>query len=981
MKPIIRFALAISLTAWLGMPMQHAAQAAPAVPAAAAADDSAQVDQVVVVRSWSVPDDLTIKARVTHIEPDEPLVMTWRYGGEGLGGDSKKQDFMPQGHVPMSAAALAKLPRRQVEEAKRPKHNVGQWSEPINLREIIPKRAPAVFFLTVTGGNPGKRDRNDPDQVSGQSKNVQFEFEVMQVGKTIKRLTALGTDGGTVGLVFPFELIPPDATIVPNEFIEGMCDLLTYAQRRNQMLTSLPWSNRPLPKKLMFMTDVNGHGEGMGYAIRHSDQHIVDTELANVRQLGVNGVRGASPYVHKRIEDPQSPFPEMRRIAGIHNMGYPTNIYRKDRKDNSPEAGCPYAAGVPERQQQNIAIVTEMLKRPYDEIWTLTVDEIGAVVDHTAEGKAHLSVCPLCIAAYRKYVEVQGRTPDEFGVASWDKLNPINVWDKKSDKAWLNSATESLNAYYSRLFINHSSAQLFTPLRDAVTKLNDAKQAAIDAGQNNDVARQPSLYTFALRGNTFLTRGHSLDFFDFYRLADNGFVHETSNRDPRVLGWDSYLLDVGRMITAEQKMVLGLYVKPHRGAPIQRALAGASRGAKMIFWYTYGPDYAKGDSFSEKTDPLALTSKAARLLGAAEDQLWLSRDVQPAQTAIIKPRASEVWLQFTEDNATIASWEDAKFTYTALTDSYVPVDPLDETMVLHNDLTQYRTIYMLGTNYPRITAKKLLAWVEAGGSLVLHAGAMSRDEANRPMSDIYAKLGLKTRNPVEMWKAIKPYGSVQLQSLNDNRAVLAPVPPEANVRFVSGPLAGKEALPVVGREVLEPLPGTTVLARYGDGVAAVVEHTLGRGKIVLLGTFAGLEYTAPQRDIAYDMRRDLQPLWREASAGVAAKLADRPVWSDLSGLEIRRITNPQGKQSLAVMNWAYHITGSTIRQVDGRSRSGYLNKIIEEKDVKIHLPNAKGITTVRSAWLQKTLPVERNDDGSITITLPELEEADVLILE
>src|ERR1043165_5605369 len=89
----------------------------------------------------------------------------------------------------------------------------------------------------------------------------------------------------------------------------------------------------------------------------------------------------------------------------------------------------------------------------------------------------------------------------------------------------------------------------------------------------------PHIYSFALRGNTFLMGGHSLDFFDFYRHADNAFVYETSNRDARVWQWDSYLCDVGRIVSQDQHIQFGIYIKPHRGAPIQRTLAAAARGA------------------------------------------------------------------------------------------------------------------------------------------------------------------------------------------------------------------------------------------------------------------------------------------------------------------------------------------------------------------------------------------------------------------
>ena len=98
--------------------------------------------------------------------------------------------------------------------------------------------------------------------------------------------------------------------------------------------------------------------------------------------------------------------------------------------------------------------------------------------------------------------------------------------------------------------------------------------------------------------------GHSLDFFDFYRQADNGFVYETSNRDARIWQWDSYLCDVGRVVSTARELQFGVYVKPHRGAPVQRALSAVSRNARMLYWYTYGPDWAKGDTFA--SDPSAI---------------------------------------------------------------------------------------------------------------------------------------------------------------------------------------------------------------------------------------------------------------------------------------------------------------------------------------------------------------------------------------
>ena len=47
----------------------------------------------------------------------------------------------------------------------------------------------------------------------------------------------------------------------------------------------------------------------------------------------------------------------------------------------------------------------------------------------------------------------------------------------------------------------------------------------------------------------------------------------------------------------------------------QRMLAAVSRGVRVIEWYTYVPDYSKGDSFSQSPELLERVAGAARFLG------------------------------------------------------------------------------------------------------------------------------------------------------------------------------------------------------------------------------------------------------------------------------------------------------------------------------------------------------------------------------
>jgi len=73
---------------------------------------------------------------------------------------------------------------------------------------------------------------------------------------------------------------------------------------------------------------------------------------------------------------------------------------------------------------------------------------------------------------------------------------------------------------------NHITAMMFTDLKEAFARANEGKRAVLARGGDpgSPESRQPWVYSYALRGNTFLMKGHSLDFFDFYRLADNAIV-------------------------------------------------------------------------------------------------------------------------------------------------------------------------------------------------------------------------------------------------------------------------------------------------------------------------------------------------------------------------------------------------------------------------------------------------------------------------
>jgi len=912
--------------------------------------DKTQVDVAKPTEAGEVPREFTLRARLASMKPEEPTEIAWRWGGEGLGG----------------AVTRGKLAE---------KIGVGEWTEPVAVATMAKGRPPGKWFLTFTCGRGGQVDRQTHEK-SGYSTDVVMELEFSFRGKPVKTLKEVGPDGGSIGIVIPAYLLGPDKTPGDPKFLADLVGLLEYAKRRAEMLEKLSWASRPVPRRFAIQTDLGGYDKGVYYGIRTTDRAVIEAECSSLRQLGINGLRNAPGFVWQMAERHEGIGKDLGRMRDVAAMGYPVPTARKGDAKPDPEAGCPFAAGVPQRTEEGVKkTLDEMLALRTEEVWGLTVDEIGSVLDRAPEGKSHFARCPRCTEAFGAWLREKGLKPADFGKGDWADVKPLDMAPPKGEEPDLANPGTALAAYYTRVFNNVASARLFTPLRDACARANDAKRKALAEGRKDArEAGQPWVYTYALRGNTFLMKGHSLDFFDFYRYADNAFCYETSNRDPRVWQWDSYLCDVGRGVSAKQNLAMGIYVKPHRGAPIQRALAAAARGATMIYWYTYGPDWSKGDSFSDHPDALALVSKGARILARAEDVLYGAAWARPAEVAVVKPQTSEIWLGLRGTPDEAASWENAKWVYTALSHAHVPVDAIDEGILAAEDLARYKVIYINGTHLRRDAAEKVAAWVRAGGTLWTSGRGLAADEADRPAAALLPVLGLESRTPPEMYCRVTLYGATELESFSDPKAVIQAAPQGAKI-VVEGEF--KAAFkPVVGREVLQAAAGTEVLAKFADGGAAITRSRCGKGQAYVVGFYPGLEYSAALRGESYDMAKDFDAARRAIIAAPALGAVKLPLEVSHPTVEAVLVKGGGGRTAIVLVNWAYRATshedaaGKVVRTV----------ALVPARDVRVTITGpceAKGAT---SAAADKPVLVERVD-GRVVVTVPELAEGDVVLLE
>ncbi|HKY37059.1 MAG TPA: beta-galactosidase trimerization domain-containing protein [Polyangiaceae bacterium] len=865
------------------------------------------------------PRRTTIRLRISGLAPGVPALAGWRAGGEGLGGEVRKGAILgPDGAGPLL---------------------VGQWSQPLALDALLPPGSAQLSYVTLIAGDSGR------EKGHVASKNVQFELEQLFEGRVIRSLNNVEVEGGTLTLVVP--------GAGSSSLVSELSTAGELAKARQKFL--LGYAGDPpkqLPRQFAIVSDLGGFGNGSGYGIRVTSPDVMRTELASLLQLGATGLRTAPEFLLREGLHGR----ERLRARVLGPIGYPT----PDKRYEPAVAGCPFEAGVDARAALKAeSAIAHARAQNSEQVWLITVDEIGAVTDLAPEGKAHLATCERCRAGFVHWLKAEHHSLAELGATRWADVRPLDTWKGDLERPWLKSAGLRRRAYLTRAFLNVVSASMFTRLRDEVARYN---------AQPKVEATAPSvIYSYALRGCTFISNGSSLDFFEFYRHADNAIVWETSNRDARSWGWDSYLMDVQRVLGEKLGLAQGIYIKPHRGAPIQRALSAVSRGDTFIYWYTYGPDYFKGDAFSSDPRALAQAQRAAQLLGAAETWLYGAKPLQSPRVAIVKPETTSVWTLLGNTQLPVTSLENAKWVYTALQHAHVPVDPLDERFLVELDLKDYAAIYVNGSHLTKKAAAALARYVKRGGVLVTSAGGLLRDEADEPLLALDAVFGVKQRKPPELACVIDIYRAVRFQSLTSCAEI-----DQLQARF------NAQVTPVlVGSERLEPLPGAEILARYRDGSPAMLRHAFGKGRAYLIGTFAGLEYAAPTLRDGFDMQRDFDASRRSYLLEPIADLLQVPVECSAPLVEPVLLKAGQGQGFvLTLANWAYADDGNDP-ETTGNFHTVVSQPVLDLKLTIHHVPITR---RMHSVALGRDLEFERTADG-VTLTLDRLDEGDVLLLE
>ena len=278
---------------------------------------------------------------------------------------------------------------------------------------------------------------------------------------------------------------------------------------------------------------------------------------------------------------------------------------------------------------------------------------------------------------------------------------------------------------------------------------------------------------------------------------------------------------------------------------------------------------------------------------------------------------------------------------------------------MSEDLSRYKAIYVSGSHLRKDVAARLAAWVEAGGTLYTSGWGLARDESDEPLSVLEPVLGLKTRTPPALWSQVPTYGAVSLGGLKSTGK-----PPAGAKVTAKAEVSGSFDL-AVGRETLEPAEGTEVLAAYADGAAAMTRRRHGKGWAYVCGFYAGVEYSADILKGGFDMSRDFRDDKRSFVARPALAAGVKPVVDASQPLvEGVLLRHPDtGAMAAVLMNWAYAGKG-----------------LVSHSNVTVRIRAPAAITTARSLALAQDLALTEAESGFVAVTLPVINEGDILLL-
>ncbi|MDD5523284.1 MAG: hypothetical protein PHI84_20895 [Kiritimatiellae bacterium] len=353
----------------------------------------------------------------------------------------------------------------------------------------------------------------------------------------------------------------------------------------------------------------------------------------------------------------------------------------------------------PDRKQIDDHMNEFANKNPDRTGWTMI-----NLMDEPGFGFDHIEKCQTCQQGFAPYLKNLGLLHSE--VANL-KIN------NNPDGA---SPSEKMSYYYTRRYMNHIMTEMFRAGTESVQKylpdLPTTANFACELIEGNLVSRCVDWYE--IYGTGALTYGWNEDWGGWARTRQiNG-----------------YYVDVMRSACRKPSLDFGIYNvlgRPSWNTQV-RGFLEIGHGVKTISFFNYGPYYAiTSDANSHRPEIYEAIKRITFPVGAVEEHVMAGKPA-PGDVAQLLSVTGDIWYS-TRDNV---FGKERAWLNLLLRHCNVSCDILSEDD-LATLLPGYKMLFATDANLKKSALASLVKWVQDGGVLYLSAGALARDEFDKPL--------------------------------------------------------------------------------------------------------------------------------------------------------------------------------------------------------------------------------------------------------
>ncbi|NQU11972.1 beta-galactosidase trimerization domain-containing protein [bacterium] len=576
------------------------------------------------------------------------------------------------------------------------------------------------------------------------------------------------------------------------------------------------------------------------------------------------------------------------------------------------------------------------------------------------------------VAAFRDYLRQQGETPASLGLASWDQVKPLASMSPavavqigvlpadQQDKPGALGGLKKLY-WYSLKFQHAQGIQSFA-----------AKTKELRA------ALGPEVHTSANLGGMH----------PFYWMHQSSFI-ESFKHHAMSLAWSedyTYCMpEASRLVADFEAAYLRkgasyhdnptmFYCMPHWPGNtaeqlIQNAVLEWGQNIKELDFFGACPDVWSTENYIAYRGGMP-TWKAIRTIsgmaGLIEDHLLPARTA-PARIAMLLSESSDVWETEGLGQGAVApgsvptnvSQEERKNTWYALRQAGYQVDHVTEDDCAEGLLQNYQVLYVCGQNLDRQAARAIKDWVKAGGTLYATAGAARKDQFDVALTDLDEVLGRGKQIKYQRYR-----GPLRA------RIELIWQKPLDQLK-----LAGGETVKALcSREEFAVAKGATVLGTYQNGKPAWIENAYGKGRAFYTGALPAQAYIQAALPVTpVGKGGSQQSPWMTEYLGFDPAAASVILHAaETAGVKPESVASVPG----IVCNRLKSPKSTVVTVVNlGQQANG------DARNVQLDFT---GVGRVKRAWScfhsKGKLPLKQEKD-KVTVTLPTLAAADVIVLE